>query len=136
MPERRKPLWRNLVKGNIIEKNTFKGENYWRGNRWRGNQVKEKPSRGENMKKGKLTKGNLTKQRIGKGELLNGKASQGKKWKVIECLHKNRVSPVPRNEGKLVNKYPAYRQHSALLYMCDSGVPVLYHESKSIPNGT
>ena len=27
----------------------------------------------------------------------------------------------------------AYGQHSALLYLCDSGVPILYHESKSIP---
>ena len=30
-------------------------------------------------------------------------------------------------------KNPAYGQHSALLYVCDSGVPILYHESKSIP---
>ena len=30
-------------------------------------------------------------------------------------------------------KNPAYGQHSALLYMCDSKVPILYHESWSIP---
>ena len=27
----------------------------------------------------------------------------------------------------------AYRQHSALSYVCESGVPILYHEFKSIP---
>ena len=35
------------------------------------------------------------------------------------------------------NKYKyknhAYGQHSALSYVCDSGVPILYHECKSIP---
>ena len=30
-------------------------------------------------------------------------------------------------------KNPAYRQHSALFYVCDSGVPILYHVSKSLP---
>ena len=30
-------------------------------------------------------------------------------------------------------KNPAYGKHSALSYVCDSGVPILYHESKSIP---
>ena len=30
-------------------------------------------------------------------------------------------------------KIPAYGQNSALSYVCVSGVPILYHESKSIP---
>ena len=30
-------------------------------------------------------------------------------------------------------KNPAYGQHSALSYMWDSGVPILYHVSKSVP---
>ena len=32
-----------------------------------------------------------------------------------------------------VKKNPAYLQHSALLYACVSRLPILYHESKSIP---
>ena len=28
---------------------------------------------------------------------------------------------------------PMYRQHSALLYVSDSRVPIIYHESKSLP---
>ena len=31
------------------------------------------------------------------------------------------------------NENPAYGQHWALLYVCHSGVPTLYHHSKSIP---
>ena len=38
-----------------------------------------------------------------------------------------------RREGKWRKKNPAYGQHSALSYVCDSGVPILYHEFKSIP---
>ena len=29
-----------------------------------------------------------------------------------------------------LQKNPAYGQHSDLSYVCDSGVPILYHESK------
>ena len=32
-----------------------------------------------------------------------------------------------------MKKNPAYRQHSALLYVSDSGEPILYHESKLVP---
>ena len=31
-------------------------------------------------------------------------------------------------------KNSAYGQHSALSYVCDSGAPIWYHESKSIPS--
>ena len=34
---------------------------------------------------------------------------------------------------KTWKKNPAYKQHLALLYVCDSGLPLLYHESKSKP---
>ena len=35
--------------------------------------------------------------------------------------------------SSVFEKNPAYGQHSALLYVCDSGLEILYHESKSIP---
>jgi hypothetical protein len=34
---------------------------------------------------------------------------------------------------KKKKKKSAYRQHLALLYLCDSGVPILYNKFKSIP---
>ena len=46
-----------------------------------------------------------------------------------ECL-KNHKIPLNTKTDK---KYPAYGQHLALLYMCDSGVPILYCGSMSIP---
>ena len=39
------------------------------------------------------------------------------------------LSPIIELEPKNL----AYGQHSTLLYVCDSGVPILYHISKSIP---
>ena len=34
--------------------------------------------------------------------------------------------------GKVILKNPAYGQHSVLLYVCDQGVPILYHQSEQI----
>ena len=36
-----------------------------------------------------------------------------------------------RNDNTMKN--PVYGQHLALSYMCDSKLPILYHESMSIP---
>ena len=38
-----------------------------------------------------------------------------------------------RNHESLYKKNPAYGQHSALLYVCDQGVPIQYHQSEQIP---
>ena len=37
-----------------------------------------------------------------------------------------------RPKGR-VQKNAAYGQQSTLLYVCDQGVPILYHQSKQIP---
>ena len=36
-------------------------------------------------------------------------------------------------DGKSEEKYPAYGHYSTLLYVSDSGVPILYRVSRSIP---
>ena len=41
--------------------------------------------------------------------------------------------PVMLSGEKTVLKNAVYGQHSALSYMCDSGVTIQYHKSKSIP---
>ena len=44
-------------------------------------------------------------------------------------------SPIIKSMFSLynLNKNPAYKQHLALLYMSDQGVPILHHQSETIP---
>ena len=43
-----------------------------------------------------------------------------------------RIPKIPPKISINISKYPAYEQHSALFYMCDSELLILYHSSKPI----
>ena len=61
--------------------------------------------------------------------LVNQRESYLEKLKREEEKYEENLSRynVITNYPKATIKNPAYRQHSALSYVCDSGVPVLYY---------
>ena len=53
--------------------------------------------------------------------------------KVLKKICRTRQPTIPMSGVAINIKNPAYGQHSALPYLCNLGVPILHHESMSIP---